>query len=305
MRADAEAWRDAPTLTQRNAIFKRGGTRYSELWQFIYWDPPKMLPTEAMHDIFEGLGKYYTREVLTIDYAEAKKREDFIPAFSYEFTSFDPEDTTIPGECRPKNEAAEKDVPAIHRLLVSPLREDPETRSTDSASDEEDDGGDTPVQIAEGENAEALAVKLAKKLKTALVFVCWTLNLARSPDLRDPKTGKQIKWEEYLHRISRKELAEFLVEWRMSRPLRSVDSQNRPKTITLHDLRFIQQVIAETDTPAWVHHVPKNYGEAAAGSMKADQMRLLMTIYLPIALVILWAEQTGPDAVKRCSGVQP
>ena len=64
----------------------------------------------------------------------------------------------------------------------------------------------------------------------------------------------------------------------------------------LPDIRFIQQVIAETDTPAWVHHVPKNYGEAAAGSMKADQMRLLMTIYLPIALVILWAEQTGPDA---------
>ncbi len=62
------------------------------------------------------------------------------------------------------------------------------------------------------------------------------------------------------------------------------------------DLRFIQQVIAETDTPAWVHHVPKNYGEAAAASMKADQMRLLATIYLPIALVILWAEQTGTDA---------
>jgi hypothetical protein len=55
-------------------------------------------------------------------------------------------------------------------------------------------------------------------------------------------------------------------------------------------------VIAETDTPAWVHHVPSNYGEAAAGSMKADQMRLMLTIYLPIALVILWAEQKGPDA---------
>jgi hypothetical protein len=62
------------------------------------------------------------------------------------------------------------------------------------------------------------------------------------------------------------------------------------------DLRFIQQVIAETDTPAWVHHVPKHYGDPAAGSIKANQMRLMLTIYLPIALIIMWAEQTEPDA---------
>lgn len=79
-------------------------------------------------------------------------------------------------------------------------------------------------------------------------------------------------------------------------PRRHPDDQQRPKTITMSDLRFIQQVIADTDRPAWVHHVPKNYGEPGAGSIKADQMRLLMTIYLPIALVILWAEKTGPDA---------
>lgn len=70
----------------------------------------------------------------------------------------------------------------------------------------------------------------------------------------------------------------------------------RPKTITTEDFRFIQQVIANTTTPAWVNHVPKNFGEAAAGSIKADEWRLVGTIYLPIALVVLWAEKRGIHA---------
>ncbi|KAJ6560133.1 hypothetical protein B0H19DRAFT_848987, partial [Mycena capillaripes] len=264
MCADAEAWRDAPTLSKCNTIFKRAGTRFSELWRFIYWDPSKMLPTEAMHNVFEGLGKYYSWEVLTINLADAKKLGDFVPAFNYKFTSFDPESPTIP---------------------AYPLRVESETQSEDGDSADEDKDNDTPMQntVEEGYTAETLAAKLAKKRKTALIFVRWTLDLARSPVLPDPRTGAQIEWAEYLVR-------------RKSRPLRHVDPQNRPKTITMPDLRFIQQVITETDTPAWVHHVPKNYGEPAAGSMKADQMHLLMTIYLPIALVIMWAEQTGPDA---------
>lgn len=58
----------------------------------------------------------------------------------------------------------------------------------------------------------------------------------------------------------------------------------------------MQNVIANTTTPTWVNHVPKNFGEKGAGSIKADEWRLLATIYLPIALVLLWAEQTGNDA---------
>ncbi|KAF7339043.1 hypothetical protein MVEN_01980500 [Mycena venus] len=206
--------------------------------------------------------------------------------------------------CRPVNDAAEKDISAIHRLLVSPLRAvETESESDSDRSDWSDDDNSStstmpmPKKAAEeGETAETLTTKLAKKRKTALIFVCWSLNLAKSPVPPDPRTGAIIKWEEYLVRVSRERLANLLVEWRKSRPLKHTDAESRPKTITMPDLRFIQQVIAETDTPAWVHHVPKNYGEPAAGSIKADQMRLVLTIYLPIALVILWAEQKGPDA---------
>ncbi|KAJ7210747.1 hypothetical protein GGX14DRAFT_363255 [Mycena pura] len=64
----------------------------------------------------------------------------------------------------------------------------------------------------------------------------------------------------------------------------------------MDDLRFVQEVVAKTVTPAWVHHVPKNFGEKGAGSIKADEWHLLATIYLPIALVLLWAERVGNDA---------
>ncbi|KAJ7870273.1 hypothetical protein B0H14DRAFT_3440108 [Mycena olivaceomarginata] len=54
--------------------------------------------------------------------------------------------------------------------------------------------------------------------------------------------------------------------------------------------QFIQRVIAQTATPSWINSVPRNYGESNAGSIKADEWRTLATLYLPIALVLMWAD---------------
>ncbi|KAJ7113437.1 hypothetical protein C8R44DRAFT_741039 [Mycena epipterygia] len=92
---------------------------------------------------------------------------------------------------RPANDAAEKDISAIHHLLVSPLRDSPENDNEDGASvDDADTPTGIPNTVEEGETAETLAIKLAKKRKTALIFVCWTLNLARNPVPPDPRTGE-------------------------------------------------------------------------------------------------------------------
>ncbi|KAH9910515.1 uncharacterized protein BXZ73DRAFT_58155, partial [Epithele typhae] len=53
-------------------------------------------------------------------------------------------------------------------------------------------------------------------------------------------------------------------------------------------LQHIQEVIRDTITPFWVSSVPLNYGEASAGTLKADEWRVLATIYFPLALVSLW-----------------
>lgn len=69
-----------------------------------------------------------------------------------------------------------------------------------------------------------------------------------------------------------------------------------PKAVNLTQLKYIQRVIAKTETPSWINSVPRNYGEGNAGTIKADEWRVLATIYIPIALVLLWGDQPGYDA---------
>ena len=55
-------------------------------------------------------------------------------------------------------------------------------------------------------------------------------------------------------------------------------------------VKHIQKVVQETDIPSWLNALPPNIGEAAVGSLKADEWRTFATIYLPLALVELWGE---------------
>lgn len=55
-------------------------------------------------------------------------------------------------------------------------------------------------------------------------------------------------------------------------------------------LHRIREVINDMDTPAWLPSVPRNYGFAAAGVLKADEWRTLSTVYFPIALISMWGE---------------
>jgi hypothetical protein len=82
----------------------------------------------------------------------------------------------------------------------------------------------------------------------------------------------------------------------MQHPKLNPDYVPRPKIIPPESIDFIQKVILETERPTSVRHVPSNFGEAGAGSVKADEWRQLATIFLPIALVILWGEKQGDDA---------
>lgn len=54
----------------------------------------------------------------------------------------------------------------------------------------------------------------------------------------------------------------------------------------------IRKTIKNTITPSWVDSVPLNFGDAAAGTLKANEWRTMATIYLPIALVLSWGEGT-------------
>ena len=75
----------------------------------------------------------------------------------------------------------------------------------------------------------------------------------------------------------------------------------RPKLVTPEVLDRVKLVIAATDVPSWVSSVPHNYGDAAAGTLKADEWRTLGTIYIPIALTSLWGVD---DPIANASAQQ-
>jgi len=45
--------------------------------------------------------------------------------------------------------------------------------------------------------------------------------------------------------------------------------------------------------PSWFTSAPNNFGSASAGTIKADEWRSLITVYIPIALVSLWGAGTS------------
>jgi hypothetical protein len=59
--------------------------------------------------------------------------------------------------------------------------------------------------------------------------------------------------------------------------------------------------IASTITPSWLSSVPSNLGSASHGKLKADQWRVLGSIYLPISLIRLWwSAELGNSRSERC-----
>jgi hypothetical protein len=62
------------------------------------------------------------------------------------------------------------------------------------------------------------------------------------------------------------------------------------RTATKETLAFIRRVIRETTKPSWLNTVPEGFGESKTGTLKADEWRSFSTIYLPIALILLWGD---------------
>ncbi|KIK53385.1 hypothetical protein GYMLUDRAFT_63757 [Collybiopsis luxurians FD-317 M1] len=51
-------------------------------------------------------------------------------------------------------------------------------------------------------------------------------------------------------------------------------------------------------TPSWLNSIPKNFGNAKTGSIKADEWQILSMVFLHIALVTLWGDVNGSAPSK-------
>ncbi|KAF9555250.1 hypothetical protein CPC08DRAFT_611241, partial [Agrocybe pediades] len=243
MRQNAEAWRDAETLADRQLIEEEHGVRWSELWQLPYWDPTQMLVVDSMHCILEGLVHYHCRYVLRLDLSVAKSTER-TPAFAYPWT---PYKNNKKPEFQGLDETERQHITSVHDLLERPLHGD----------------GKYPLDETQ------LRRRLQEKRKNALKFVADDLELL----------GMMVRGSDGVYIA----------------PLPSVSPDARPKTCDTDTLRYVQHVIKTTETPSWIQSVPSNYGEASAGIIKAGEWRILSTIYIPLALVTLWADHKTPN----------
>ncbi len=283
MRKYAYLWRDTTTLKEREGIFDTHGVRWSELWRLPYWDPTRMLVIDSMHCILLGLVRYHCRYVLGIDAKKAEYQSRPPPAFVHNWV---PPQEDAPDAYRVSLDHERKQVLAIHKLLMTPL---------------EGKGSITEAQLS-----KRLFSKNAKPLK----FVCYTLGTL-TYTIKVHEQTKQVFTK------AKGQLVALLVQWVqitsspacvtdyvVKRKTKDLSAKHDHTIINLTSLRYIQTVIKETTTPSWISSVPANYGEASAGSIKADEWRILSTVYLPIALVTLWGDDNGQDPGENSRSLQ-
>ncbi|KAF5343964.1 hypothetical protein D9757_015004 [Collybiopsis confluens] len=267
----ATAYRDAQTLKERKTILKTHGVRWSSLWLLDYWDPARMLVIDSMHCILEGLVQFQCRGVLRLD---ASKRQfspkGFKYAFDWQWASYDP-------ELAIHIELAVKHVPQVVKIQ------------------------DALCWAIEGEQSlslDELWTRLDGNVSDALQFVAWSLDL--SPTLNNINPLISSLYVERAKRKSKKRNRDniqfpvgkppsqknhfiaLLLDWRLKQSRdasKFVVETGRPET-----LAYIQQVIQKTVTPAWLNSVPKDFGEAKAGTLKADEWRTLSTVFIPLPL---------------------
>ncbi|KAJ6484908.1 hypothetical protein C8R45DRAFT_829492, partial [Mycena sanguinolenta] len=273
LRQSAFAWKNASTLAERNRIFEETGVRWSELWRLLYWDPTRMLVIDTMHCILEGLVHHHCRRILRVDLGIAKGKQIHV-AFEYDWTPYNPSEIPEDDQLSDK-ELVDNHIAMIQATLseaIVPL------------------GSDVP-----GTDKEEMRNSLHKRNLRPLKFVARSLGLEIKGDentkkrLKAPHIDALIAWVSVSNFRSCSKI-EF--KFHSDAPSRSWIPISIPKQST----RFIQQVIANTETPSWINSVPRNYGEDNAGTIKADEWRTLATIYLPIALVLLWGDQPTYEA---------
>ncbi|KAI0349222.1 hypothetical protein OH77DRAFT_1499641 [Trametes cingulata] len=94
--------------------------------------------------------------------------------------------------------------------------------------------------------------------------------------------GSDLNVPETKSKMPRKDWADGLVAWKLAIP---------------EVMSRVQEGIRETATP-WLSSVPKDFGDARAGTLKADEWCFLCTVYLPLALISLWGMGASYAATK-------
>jgi hypothetical protein len=275
LREQACAWRAADSLKAREALWWSNGVRWSELWRLPYWNPVEQLVVDPMHTLLEGVVQHHFRHVLRL--SEEHRAPEQANAFdakteagidfskvTWDSKSFG----TVPNPDQ-KSRIEEQVIKILH-LLSEPV--------TDTS--------------AWGEKATN---RISKFLKCSVYFV------AKKVD----KDNKEIS-----PKMKVKDLSELVVRWvsyetHSGQDLIQIQRLNKPinpATFIPNNvdmLRHVRGVIDKTDVPSWIPSMPRDWGSAAMGTPKADEWRMMATIYFPIAVLSKWGGGVGTTREER------
>ncbi|KAJ3933177.1 MAG: hypothetical protein NXY57DRAFT_865588, partial [Lentinula lateritia] len=280
----ANAYKNATNLAEQTKIWEDHGVRWSSLWLLDYWNPTTMLVIDSMHCLLEGLIQYHCRHVLRLDASSTKISSDGLKyAFDWPWIPYDHD--LVPNGCPRLSPKHIPRIANIHQTLCLAL------------------------EGAQALTLDAMWTRLENGApRDALRFVAHTLSLPTAlNDIHEQISSTYVKRarkhftaDKDAHQkifpfskpaTQKNHFIALLLNWRIQQPLSS-DASILP-TGTPETLAHIQHVIRHTTTPSWLNSVPKNYGDAKAGSIKADEWRTLSTVYLPLALITLWGDNNG------------
>ncbi|KAG2747943.1 hypothetical protein P692DRAFT_20735199, partial [Suillus brevipes Sb2] len=128
---------------------------------------------------------------------------------------------------------------------------------------------------SDDEDLEKLKKNLSHKNTGPLKFVCEALRCI-------PQKSSRVFKIDYV---------KALVEWRHGKPFTAPQKEHGLDSPDA--LNRVRDVIQEITIPSWFTSAPSDFGSASAGTMKADEWRSLITVYIPIALVSLWGAGTS------------
>jgi hypothetical protein len=67
-------------------------------------------------------------------------------------------------------------------------------------------------------------------------------------------------------------------------------SKGKKKLIDFELLSKVRKASREMSTPSWMTRLHGEFGSAAAGSLKADEWRVVATLYMPLVMVMEWSK---------------
>ncbi|KAJ3830802.1 hypothetical protein F5878DRAFT_648209 [Lentinula raphanica] len=84
-------------------------------------------------------------------------------------------------------------------------------------------------------------------------------------------------------------LIEQLVHWRLQKPTNPLEW---PEIHAGGVLLQVHKCICEVIVPSWISKPPFDSGLKSGGTLKADNWRMIIWLYLPLALLSLWNEDS-------------